>query len=87
MVADHDAARTRPEQVLSVGSTSEPCLPMLLRCGRSSAHGHLRAVRSPTVLQGDLASSSLPDVLRMLADGAATGCLHVVDPTGEAAQL
>jgi hypothetical protein len=39
------------------------------------------------VLQGDLASTPLPDVLRMLADGAATGCLHVVDPTGEAARV
>jgi hypothetical protein len=39
------------------------------------------------VLQGDLASTPLPAVLRMLADGAATGCLHVADPAGEAAQL
>ena len=39
------------------------------------------------MLKGDLASAPLPEVLRMLADGAATGCLHVVDPTGEAGQV
>jgi hypothetical protein len=39
------------------------------------------------VLQGDLATTALPDVLRMLADGDATGCLHVVDPVAEAAQI
>jgi hypothetical protein len=32
------------------------------------------------VLKGDLAATPLPEVLRQLADGAATGCLHVVDP-------
>ena len=32
------------------------------------------------MLKGDLAATPLAEVLRQLADGAATGCLHVVDP-------
>ncbi|HWG94359.1 MAG TPA: DUF4388 domain-containing protein, partial [Mycobacteriales bacterium] len=38
------------------------------------------------MLKGDLAATSLPEVLRSLAEGVATGCLHVVDrarPDGE----
>ena len=31
------------------------------------------------MLKGDLATTALPEVLRQLADGAATGCLHLVD--------
>ena len=32
------------------------------------------------MLKGDLASTPLPAVLRQLADGLATGCLHLMDP-------
>ena len=35
------------------------------------------------MLKGDLATSPLPEVLRQLAAGGATGCLHVVDPSRE----
>jgi len=35
------------------------------------------------VLKGDLATTPLPNVLEQLADGLATGCLHVIDPNGE----
>ncbi|MBC7678648.1 MAG: DUF4388 domain-containing protein, partial [Pseudorhodobacter sp.] len=39
------------------------------------------------MLKGDLASTAVPEVLRQLADGAATGCLHVQDPVGEQARV
>lgn len=39
------------------------------------------------MLKGDLASTPLPAVLRQLADGGATGCLHVVDPADAQAQV
>ena len=39
------------------------------------------------MLKGDLASTPLPDVLRQLADGAATGCLHITDAADETAQV
>ena len=35
------------------------------------------------MLKGDLSSSSVPEVLRQLADGGATGCLHLVDASRE----
>jgi len=38
------------------------------------------------VLKGDLSSTSIAEVLRQLADGDATGCLHVTDPAGEVAK-
>ncbi|MEO6206050.1 MAG: DUF4388 domain-containing protein, partial [Mycobacteriales bacterium] len=37
------------------------------------------------MLKGDLATTPLPEVLRQLADGLATGCLHVMDPDLDAA--
>src|SRR3954471_24489790 len=40
-----------------------------------------------SVLKGDLASTPLPDLLEQLAEGVATGCLHVVDPAGEEAKV
>ncbi len=39
------------------------------------------------MLKGDLVSAPLPAVLRQLADGAASGCLHVSDGVGEAAKV
>lgn len=39
------------------------------------------------MLKGDLAATPLPQVLRQLADGGATGCLHVVDPADAQAQV
>ncbi|MGB8649046.1 MAG: DUF4388 domain-containing protein, partial [Mycobacteriales bacterium] len=39
------------------------------------------------MLKGDLASTPLPTVLRDLADGVASGCLHVLAPDGEEARV
>ncbi|MCW2542692.1 MAG: hypothetical protein JWM40_244, partial [Frankiales bacterium] len=39
------------------------------------------------MLKGDLATTRVPDVLRQLADGVASGCLHVVDELGDAAKV
>ena len=39
------------------------------------------------MLKGDLVSTPLPAVLRQLADGVASGCLHVLDGVGEAAKV
>ena len=39
------------------------------------------------MLKGDLATTPLPDVLRQLADGAATGCLNILDGAGETAKV
>ncbi|MBW3629952.1 MAG: DNA mismatch repair endonuclease MutL [Gemmatimonadetes bacterium] len=39
------------------------------------------------MLKGDLASTPLPQVLRQLADGAATGCLNILDGAGESAKV
>ena len=39
------------------------------------------------MLKGDLASTPLQGILRELADGVATGCLHVVDPASETAKI
>ncbi|MDB5478873.1 MAG: hypothetical protein JWM96_1368 [Alphaproteobacteria bacterium] len=38
------------------------------------------------MLKGDLAATPLPQVLRQLADGGATGCLHLVDDSRESGQ-
>jgi hypothetical protein len=35
------------------------------------------------VLKGDLVTTPLPEVLRQLADGTSSGCLHVLDARGE----
>ena len=37
------------------------------------------------MLKGDLSTTTVAAVLRELADGGATGCIHVVDPAGETA--
>ncbi len=39
------------------------------------------------MLSGDLPAGGLPDLLRELADGGATGCLHVLPPDGEPAEV
>ena len=39
------------------------------------------------MLKGDLTSTPLSDVLRQLADGAATGCLNIADAAGETAKV
>ena len=39
------------------------------------------------MLKGDLVTTPLPAVLRQLADGVASGCLHVLDGIGEAAKV
>ena len=39
------------------------------------------------MLKGDLASTPVSEVLRQLADGATTGCLHLQDPEGERAKV
>ena len=39
------------------------------------------------MLKGDLAGTPLPALLEQLADGAATGCLHVLDPVGDEAKV
>ncbi|MGZ6792546.1 MAG: DUF4388 domain-containing protein, partial [Mycobacteriales bacterium] len=39
------------------------------------------------MLKGDLVSTPLPEVLRQLADGVASGCLHVTDGVGETAKV
>ena len=38
------------------------------------------------MLKGDLSATTVATVLRQLADGEATGCLHVVDPAGGTAK-
>jgi len=38
------------------------------------------------VLKGDLSTTTIAEVLRRLADGDASGCLHVTDPAGEVAR-
>src|SRR4051812_27939838 len=48
-----------------------------------SARGRGRSA----VLKGDLATTPLPSVLEQLADGLATGCLHVTDPHGDVAKI
>lgn len=47
--------------------------------GATEAGGH--------VLAGDLATTPLPQVLRRLADGAATGGLHLIHPAGDSAAV
>ncbi len=39
------------------------------------------------MLKGDLAATPLAEVLRQLADGAATGCVNLADPAGETAKV
>ncbi len=39
------------------------------------------------MLKGDLVTTPLPEVLRQLADGVASGCLHVVDGVDESAKV
>jgi len=39
------------------------------------------------VLHGDLAAAPLPEVLALLADGSASGCLHLRSPDGQAARV
>src|SRR3954470_17635621 len=43
--------------------------------------------RRPRVLKGDLVTTPLPAVLRQLADGVVSGCLHVDDGVGEEAKV
>src|SRR3954469_11431089 len=54
--------------------------------GDSRISGDWHRGRS-SVLKGDLASTSLPALLDQFADGAATGCLHIVDPAGDEAKV
>ena len=39
------------------------------------------------MLKGDLVTTPLPEVLRQLADGVASGCLHVIDGVDESAKV
>ncbi|MBW3640719.1 MAG: DUF4388 domain-containing protein, partial [Actinobacteria bacterium] len=39
------------------------------------------------MLKGDLAAARLPEVLALLADGSASGCLHLSSPGGQAARV
>ena len=39
------------------------------------------------MLKGDLVTTPLPEVLAQLADGAATGCLHVTDGLDDTSKL
>ena len=39
------------------------------------------------MLKGDLVTTPLPEVLRQLADGVASGCLHVLDGVDESAKV
>src|SRR3954469_8821155 len=54
--------------------------------GDSRISGDRHRGRS-SVLKGDLAGTPLPALLEQLADGAATGCLHVLDPAAEEAKV
>src|SRR3954453_21850413 len=52
-----------------------------------STAGNSAEGRRPRVLKGDLVTTPLPAVLRQLADGVVSGCLHVDDGVGEEAKV
>src|SRR3954470_1342618 len=90
-------ARRRPSCQMP-GRTGQGCSPLRRTAQRRvfscrsllsgvSRFPGMRLRGRSSVLKGDLAGTPLPDLLEQLAEGVATGCLHVVDPAGEEAKV